>query len=199
MATRQRLIDAALQLFARHGFDGTSVGDVEASAGLQPRRGALYKHFPSKQALLDAAVRQKLVTARIAAEQLQQVDLSDVHGASVDALRPLIQGIGNWFLGEMDQLEGLTRLFEHDADRLEHLRAEAFAGLVDLSYQTAARIIRAVRPAAEDPEADAVLMLAPLVAVRRTTWTYGDRPLGVDDQRLIDRWTDHVVAMLGDG
>ena len=43
---------AALPLFARQGFRGTSVGEIEAAAGLSPRSGALYKHFASKRDVL---------------------------------------------------------------------------------------------------------------------------------------------------
>ena len=44
-STRQRLLDEGMRLFAERGFRATGVGDIEAAAGLQPRRGALYKHL----------------------------------------------------------------------------------------------------------------------------------------------------------
>ena len=49
---RQQLIDLAAPLMASHGFHGMSVGDLGAAAGLTGP--ALYRHFPSKQALLGA-------------------------------------------------------------------------------------------------------------------------------------------------
>src|SRR5690349_17475077 len=54
--TRERILDAAVELFGRQGYTRTSVGEIEAAAGLVPRSGGLYKHFPSKRALLEAAV-----------------------------------------------------------------------------------------------------------------------------------------------
>ena len=45
--TRERILLAARRLFAEQGYKGTSVGEIEAAAGLSPRAGALYKHFPS--------------------------------------------------------------------------------------------------------------------------------------------------------
>jgi AcrR family transcriptional regulator len=51
---REGLLRAAARLFAERGVEGTSVAAVQAAAGLAPGSGALYKHFPSKQALLDA-------------------------------------------------------------------------------------------------------------------------------------------------
>lgn len=48
-ATRTRITAAALQLFAERGIDGTSVRDIALAAGVA--EGALYRHFPSKEAL----------------------------------------------------------------------------------------------------------------------------------------------------
>ncbi len=59
-----------MRLFAERGFRATSVGDIEGAVGLVPRRGALYKHFPSKQALLEAAVRAHLDSAAAGATEI---------------------------------------------------------------------------------------------------------------------------------
>jgi AcrR family transcriptional regulator len=48
-STRERLLDAALQLFARHGYAATSVRMIAAEVGI--RDSAIYAHFPSKQAI----------------------------------------------------------------------------------------------------------------------------------------------------
>ena len=49
---RQQLLDLAAPLMATRGFHGMSVGDLGAAAGITAP--ALYRHFPSKQALLGA-------------------------------------------------------------------------------------------------------------------------------------------------
>ena len=49
--TRDRLLDAAVELFAERGYTETTVGDIEEAAGLVPRAGAMYKHFASKDEL----------------------------------------------------------------------------------------------------------------------------------------------------
>ncbi len=185
-----------MRLFAEGGFDATSVGEIESAAGLQPRRGALYKHFPSKEALLEAAVRTKLDDARRTALQVAELDLTSVVQAETGMLRPLVAGLGRWFLDEMDRLEDLTRIFEHDGRRLDHLVAEVRTEMVDLSYRTAATLISAVSPGIDDPDAVAVVILAPLVAIRRTEWTYGAPPLGIDDERLLLVWARHALAAL---
>ena len=48
-ATRQLLISVARELFAERGYGGTSVEEIIRRAGVA--RGALYHHFPSKDAL----------------------------------------------------------------------------------------------------------------------------------------------------
>lgn len=197
--TRRRLIDAAMRLFADRGFDATSVGEIEAAVGLEPRRGGLYKHFESKQALLDAAVRAMIGDARAVAAQASTLEATTPAHIDAASLRPLLVDVGRWFLDEMDQLEDLTRVFEHDAHRLAHLTAEVRTELVDLSYRSAAGLIRAIRPEAADAEATAVIMLAPLVALRRTQWTYGAPPLGLDDDRALAEWANQALATLDAG
>ena len=48
-ATVRTIEAAARKLFAAHGFEATSVDDIAARAGVA--KGALYHHFPSKEAL----------------------------------------------------------------------------------------------------------------------------------------------------
>ncbi|MFV2172749.1 TetR/AcrR family transcriptional regulator [Actinomadura sp. LOL_016] len=51
-ATRDLLLDAALELFARQGFAATTVRRIAAEVGV--RDSAIYGHFASKQAIYDA-------------------------------------------------------------------------------------------------------------------------------------------------
>jgi AcrR family transcriptional regulator len=49
---RDALLSSAAQLFAGHGFDGVSIEDLGSSVGISGP--AVYRHFPSKQAVLAA-------------------------------------------------------------------------------------------------------------------------------------------------
>lgn len=49
-ATRQALADAALRLFLEHGYEQVSIKDVAESADVSTT--TLFKHFPSKEALV---------------------------------------------------------------------------------------------------------------------------------------------------
>jgi len=55
---REKLLAAASALFRKRGFDGVTVADVTAAAGLT--HGAFYNHFDSKEALLAEATRSAL-------------------------------------------------------------------------------------------------------------------------------------------
>ena len=50
MARRDEILETAAELFAARGFHGVSVADIGAACGISGP--ALYKHFPSKDAVL---------------------------------------------------------------------------------------------------------------------------------------------------
>jgi AcrR family transcriptional regulator len=58
-ARPSEIIDAALGLFARKGFDATRMDDVARAAGLS--KGTIYLYFPDKTALLKAIITKKAV------------------------------------------------------------------------------------------------------------------------------------------
>mgnify|MGYP006271741847 CR=1 FL=1 len=54
--TRQRLIEAAMELFAVKGYEGTAVEELAKHAGYT--RGAFYAHFANKEELMKAIIDQ---------------------------------------------------------------------------------------------------------------------------------------------
>ncbi len=56
--TRERLLDAAMQEIHLHGFQAASLSRILENTGLT--KGALYHHFPTKQALGYAVVDERL-------------------------------------------------------------------------------------------------------------------------------------------
>ena len=53
--TKERILETALALFAQSGYLGTSMHDIAKELGIT--KGALYKHYASKQAIFDAIVK----------------------------------------------------------------------------------------------------------------------------------------------
>lgn len=83
--TRQRLLRAAADVFARRGYDGTRVAEIAKEAGLS--NGALYAYFTSKAELLLGALRthgRRPLADLVAADPGQSiVDLFTRTGASL--------------------------------------------------------------------------------------------------------------------
>jgi TetR/AcrR family transcriptional repressor of nem operon len=62
-ATRRKILDAALTVFRRDGYEGAGVDAVMAEAGLTA--GGFYAHFKSKEALFTEALVDALRNARL--------------------------------------------------------------------------------------------------------------------------------------
>lgn len=55
---RDRILDDAARLFARDGYDGTSLGELAASVGVT--KAAIYHYFPNKQEIYEAIIVRTL-------------------------------------------------------------------------------------------------------------------------------------------
>ncbi len=66
--TRQRLLDAAAEVFSARGFGASSVEDVAEAAGYS--RGAVYSNFANKDELLMALLDQRIAVDMDRAEDL---------------------------------------------------------------------------------------------------------------------------------
>lgn len=83
---RSRVLDAAVELFADHGYDGTSVAQVIGRAGVA--KGGFYHHFASKEALL-YEVYGDLISRQLA--NLDAILARDL--APAEALRAVIEDL----------------------------------------------------------------------------------------------------------
>lgn len=78
----QRVLDAAKACFVRSGFQGASMQQICAEAGMSP--GALYRYFPSKEAIIEAICEaDRAEDAKLFARVLQNPSVVDgvVEGA----------------------------------------------------------------------------------------------------------------------
>src|SRR5262245_63469351 len=70
-----RIMDAAKVCFVRFGFQGASMHQICAEAGMSP--GALYRYFPSKEAIIEAIVENdRKQDAKIFAAMLSCRDIA---------------------------------------------------------------------------------------------------------------------------
>lgn len=75
--TRQNILEAANQMFAKQGYNATSIAEICTTAGIS--KGAFYYHFPTKQALFMAMLENWLegLDAGFAALQQQARNVPD--------------------------------------------------------------------------------------------------------------------------
>jgi AcrR family transcriptional regulator len=64
----ERLLTAAAAAFAEHGADDTSLEEIARRAGVGI--GTLYRHFPTRQVLLEAVYRDQVDAVRARAQEL---------------------------------------------------------------------------------------------------------------------------------
>jgi AcrR family transcriptional regulator len=86
----ERILERAIDLFAVHGFDAVTMRLLGDAAGLD--NSSLYRHFPSKAALVDA------VLDRVAADVFEVVApiLQRATPLSIEALEDIGAAVGNY-------------------------------------------------------------------------------------------------------
>ena len=195
--TRERILDAALRLFASRGYEATSIGEIEEAAGLVPRSGALYKHFDSKRALIDAALVERFTMLDSIDERIELMPLGDLN-AELTLLARMA----------LDELEGeqlLCRLVMKEGDRFPELGDAFHAGIVDRGHRIAVAWLRnrsaALGVELPDVEATAQVMTDALVGYVLQETIFGQRTTRVGRERLIGAWTrivgDHLQPSEG--
>ncbi|GAA1530493.1 helix-turn-helix domain-containing protein [Brevibacterium picturae] len=123
--TKEELTRAAVRLFARHGFAGTSIRAIARQVGLS--ESVLYAHFKNKQAIFDAAM------ARYGPQSSTGVlDAVDSGLAETDPPRFLTELVGG-FLEDWDREESRLLISLVARDGLLHSGAlrVALAGMRD--------------------------------------------------------------------
>lgn len=89
--TKEKIFDVAVDLFADRGYDRTSVRDIARAVGIA--ESAVYRHYPSKEAILDAIF--EYMETQIYAP-LPPAPEADRHGEST-IFRDMLAGLP-WFI-----------------------------------------------------------------------------------------------------
>ena len=103
MTTKEKILDTALELFSRRGFDGVSVRDIARAVGI--RESSLYNHFESKRAIFDGivdfCVQQSEVYFRQSSLPFAEGDDTSVYqGIGLDRLQELIERTFRFFFDD---------------------------------------------------------------------------------------------------
>ncbi len=134
---RRALLDAALTVFTRYGYQKTSMDEVARAAQLS--RQGLYLHFSTKEELFRAALRNTLENSSAAA-------VAALTNASLPLDQRLVRAFDEWFgryIGIMggdaaDLIEATTRLSGAILTQYEDSFAEAVTRALRSSRRMAA-------------------------------------------------------------
>jgi TetR/AcrR family transcriptional regulator len=130
-ARRQQLVDAAVRLFGRRGFEGTSLDAVATAAGV--RKQTLLYYFPAKDALLQACVEE--ASRKVAGTLTSALEEETSNSRKVEAVVRTLFGLAEeWpefpqFVREASRLG--PEVIERFAEQLEPLRLRALAFLAN--------------------------------------------------------------------
>jgi AcrR family transcriptional regulator len=118
--TRREIYEAAMQLFARSGFDAVTIADIcrEADVG----RGTFFFHFPSKAALLHEFNR------RVADEF--RGSLREPRGSAREELRALVERMSVELVAQAEIMSAMIAEFFASPEALAMARDDALPVLV---------------------------------------------------------------------
>lgn len=179
--TRARIVDAAAQIFARHGYSAGTTNRIAEAAGVSI--GSLYQYFPNKDAILVALVDAHIDTGFAAIQR--HLASAPPDAPLDDLLRRLVQATLDNHAGDAT----LHRVLFEEAPRPPDLLARLRSG--EQWLVAAARRILDEHPAVtvDDTETAAHLVVAAIESLVHRHVTAG-RP--VPDDRL----ERELVAML---
>ena len=186
-STRERIVTEAMRLFAVRGFRGTTVGEIEAAAGLAPRAGGLYKHFRSKEEVLEAGIDRHVDEMALIEPVLEMLPLGDP--------RAELTLVGRWGLSELANEMPLMKVVQKDGDRFPELAAKVSARIIARGHQQGIVIVgRLLGDVLSEREVAAVVSVAlgALVGYRIEEAMFGPRPVSEDD--FLETWVNMLMS-----
>ncbi|WP_288704884.1 TetR/AcrR family transcriptional regulator [uncultured Ruminococcus sp.] len=170
--TKERILETALALFAQSGYLGTSMHDIAKELGIT--KGALYKHYASKQAIFDAIVKSTAAQYEADTDKIHihvqnvQRDIPVFTGITEDALFEKVRQIFEYSLHN-DAISRFRRMMTIEQFRSPELAALYSKRYVERILRYHAGIFRALIAAgeivAEDPDALAMMYVAPVITL----------------------------------
>jgi AcrR family transcriptional regulator len=190
--TRERLLDAAMHLFADRGYERTTIGDIEKAAGLSPRSGALYQYFDGKEDVLHAAVERQLEAVDDLSSVMDMLPLAD--------LRSELTLLARWNLASLERRAELSRFVRREGDQLPaRLRNKLYTRLVAAPYEQVVALLeeRAEQAGAKLADAGtvALILVEGMAGYRTMRETFGRVPGDINDEQLIETWVDVAMAL----
>lgn len=161
MSTKEKILDAALTLFAENGYDGTSVEEIAKSVGIKAP--SLYKHYKGKEDILNAligATESRCEGSFGSENNIGKIteDREEFVRMTMEKLRftlddPMIKKARRFFVQEQFRNERLSELTtRHQLDGIRQMYARILAAMME-----AGTVVR------DDPEMLAMEITAPVL------------------------------------
>lgn len=186
--TRERLVTEAIRLFGEQGYQATSVAQIEAAAGLAPGSGALYHHFKSKEALLEAGIDRQLDRRRA---------MRDIRAlfAGLGDLRNELTMLGRYILSVLDEESQLLQIASRTPSGHSARLNDAYAALFDGLYAELADWVKnwATHISAQDAAAIAAIGVNALHGKRSTSASMKE---GIPDDEYVAQWTSMLAGRI---
>jgi AcrR family transcriptional regulator len=124
---RAAILDAALEIFSRHGYNGASIDEIATAAGIS--KALIYEHFPSKKDL-----HVSLLERHVQDIFLRLAETADTKDPGEVRLRNGVNAFLEWAETHREAFRLLFRdTFERDvADVLERLQNQATGAIAAL-------------------------------------------------------------------
>lgn len=150
VARRQRILGAAVRVFAEHGYAASSTAQIAAAAGASKE--TLYAYFGDKAGLLRAAL-----TSLVAAPDQPAGAAPMVPGTSPDEFEELLAGLAAGLVGDLMQPAylALARIVVAETPRDPSLADLFRTAVADRALGAAAAVLRAGKDQGlVDPQVD---------------------------------------------
>ncbi|GAB3663230.1 TetR/AcrR family transcriptional regulator [Actinocorallia lasiicapitis] len=197
ISTRERIVTEALRLFADRGYAATSVAEIEAASGLSPGAGGLYRHFPSKQEVLAAAVREHIERTR---EQVVTV-LAQSETLQDKPIELRLRMTCHAGLAKMREEQDLIRVLFRDLDQFPQLVADLRDGVVNPLYDGIATWLGSqpeFKHLDEDWQAIAAVLGGSVVNYWLANESLYEAPIKTDEKRFVAAWARLALGLIGD-
>jgi AcrR family transcriptional regulator len=135
----ERLLSAAVAVFAERGADDASLEEIARRAGVGI--GTLYRHFPTRQALLEAVYRDQVEGVRAKADELLRSE------SPADALADWLRALASFSSTKQSLTSALLATLGKDSELLSSCSAVIYGAAEKLL--TRAQEAGVVRPDAD--------------------------------------------------
>lgn len=181
-STSERILDAALDLFATEGVGGTTITEIERRSGLQPGSGSLYRHFRSKDDVVAALITREVEALKtsMAEERAALPALGDPRSQLVLELHLALRHVAR-----VEPILRVLRETTGDDRQVDEVVARVF------DYDTT----RGGWPSEDGGGSlDVLVAVAALTGYHQLRQRHEEPFLGVDEGTFVDRLADLLLA-----